>query len=549
MNRQKPTLAIYGIQDRNDFEFPMYVHDHNFTIMNRGEVEHFVQLERVTRRKRDNHLYKHLPQLMREGKWINREFDLVFVDNVVGRSFISSEGNIRFEAPLDQYLENDLEKGHCWWFDREMDAWVLNHELAHIFTCLPFFGNFKKNSLLVHFDGGGRKSNFSAWTFSNGKIASVEYHWDLKYLTSLFNANALVFGIIGAKLHDQNAVPGKMMGLASFGKHNPEIEQWLSENNWFEDIWGKRSIFWTKAKERFGIEGKGFDTKNTFLHDVVATMQHIFQRDFIAKLAQLKEATNTKYLYLTGGCALSIVTNSAIIESRLFDDLFIPPCTEDSGLSLGAAAFMEWKKHGTVKSHTPYLNNWKLKSNNYQTNSDELEKIAQLLTQGKVIAVCNGNGEAGPRALGNRSILALANSKKIARKVSIEHKGREWYRPVAPILLEQHAKYFTGQDQIHHLARYMLLDFPILPHLQAEMEGTVHVDGTARCQVLFSREDNPFIYDLLTLLWEKHRVRALINTSFNKRGEPIVHSPENAIESAKKLNIDGVVINGELKLI
>ncbi|MCL3779856.1 hypothetical protein EMN47_05570 [Prolixibacteraceae bacterium JC049] len=548
MNKQKPTLAIYGIQDRNDFEHPMYVHDHNLAIMQNGKVEKFMQLERVTRRKRDNHLHQHLTDVIKEQKMVNRDFDLVFVDNVVGRSFISSQGNIRFEAPLNNKLSADIEKGRCWWFDREMDAWVLNHELAHIFTCLPFFGNFKEDSLLVHFDGGASQSNFSAWTFRNNKIELVENHWNLKYLTSMYNCNALVFGIIGAKLHDQNAVPGKMMGLASFGKYSSKIEDWLIDNNWFEELWGKRNQFWEKAKIDLGIEGKGFHTKNQFLQDVVATMQHVFVRDFTQKLKDLQQQTECKNLYLTGGCALNIVANSAIINQNIFEEVFIPPCTEDSGLALGAAAFMEWKKHGKVYPHSPYLNNWNLENSSFDIDDAEIEKIAELLYEEKVIAVCNGNGEAGPRALGNRSILALANSKQLAQKVSITHKGREWYRPVAPILLEEEAKYFTGLETIHPLAQYMLLDFDIIPERQTEMAGTVHVNGTARCQVIFNDEENPFIYHLLQKLKQKYNIRALINTSFNKRGEPIVHNSEGAIDSAKNLGIDGVIIDGKLKL-
>ena len=128
----------------------------------------------------------------------------------------------------------------------------------------------------------------------------------------------------------------------------------------------------------------------------------------------------------------------------------------------------------------------------------------------------------------------------------MECKGREWYRPVAPVMLEKNARYFTGKDSIHPLSRYMLLDFDILPERQAELAGAVHVDGTSRIQTLFVREDNPWLWDLLTRLDERYRVKALINTSFNRRGEPIVHTPEDALASAREMKIDGVVINAKL---
>ena len=108
---------------------------------------------------------------------------------------LSRQGNVRFEAPLSRQLACGAEAGRCWWFGREVSAWALNHELAHLFSCLPFFGMFKENSLLVHFDGGASLSNFSAWLFKEGKLINLLAHWDYRYLTSIFNANALVFGV------------------------------------------------------------------------------------------------------------------------------------------------------------------------------------------------------------------------------------------------------------------------------------------------------------------------------------------------------------------
>jgi len=112
-------------------------------------------------------------------------------------------------------------------------------------------------------------------------------------------------------------------------------------------------------------------------------------------------------------------------------------------------------------------------------------------------------------------------------------------------MLEENAKYFTGLNKIHHLSKFMLLDFNIDPLKRKEIEGVVHVDGTSRIQTIFNRSDNPFLYDLLKLLDEKYRIKALINTSFNKKGEPIVHTENDAIHSAEKMQLDGIVINGK----
>lgn len=546
MDKNRATLAIYGIQDRFDYEHPFYVHDHNLAIMQNGKVQHFLQQERVSRKKRDNTLHKHLKEILKEGKQLSYDYDLVFVDNVVGRTFLTSTGVVRFEAPLNEKLVTGLEKGRCWWFGKEKEAWVLNHELAHMFSCLPFFGNFKENSLLVHFDGGASLSNFSAARFSNNKIEWLEYHWDLKPYSTLYNANALVFAIIGAKLKDQNAVPGKFMGFAGWGRYSPELEEWLRKHNFFQDIWGQTSKFFHQAKQDFGVELRSFNQKDSFMQDIAATLQQVFVKAILKKLKDLQDKTGAKTLYYTGGSALNIVANTEIIDSNIFDEVFIPPCTEDSGLALGAAAFAEWKKHGVVESHSAYLNNWSIENYEAEYDKEVIRETAELLIQKKVIGVCNGYGEAGPRALGNRSILALANSKALAKEISMEKKGREWYRPLAPVALEKNTRYFTGEATVYPLSKFMLLDFKVLPEKQPELAGALHADGTARFQTIFKRDQNPFLFDLLTYLDEDYQVKALINTSFNAGGEPIVHTEYDARRSAEKMQLDALIVNGNI---
>ncbi len=542
----KPSLAIYGIQDRADLSYPWFVHDHAIAIMQDGEVIKHLQLERISRKKRDNNLHKELFGLLKKEKLLNTEFDLIFVDNVVGRSFITSGGEIRFETSINDTLQAGAELGKCWWLKDSKKASILNHELAHLFSCLPFYGEFKENSLLIHFDGGASLSNFSAWHWINGDIKPVEYHWDLKYLSSFFNANALSFAIIGARIKDQNAVPGKLMGYAAFGNYSLELELWLKENNYFENIWKDKKPFFSKLEQDFGIQLSQFDGKKQILKDIAATFQHVFQRELVKKIRQLQRLTSTEYLYYAGGSALNIPSNSAIQNGQIFKDVFIPPCTDDSGLALGAAAFLEFQKHSNISVHSPYLNNWGVENSSVHFTNDLVKETAGMLMKSKIIGISNGPSEIGPRALGNRSILALPNSKELARTVSIGCKGREWYRPVAPVMLEKNASLVTGNKHIHHLSKYMLLNFDIIPEYQHQLSGVTHVDGTSRIQTIFHRDENPFIYDLLLHLDNKHNIPALINTSFNQRGEPIVHRPADALKSAKQMKLDAVIINGSM---
>ncbi len=546
MNTENYTIAIYGIQDINGEKFPNIVHDHSIAIYKDGKIKKFIQLERLTRKKYDNSLSFFLYDILKkEDLFKNDNYDLIFVDNILGNAFISKEGNLRFEGNFHKQLSEYHHTGRAYWLNKEIEAYVLNHELAHIYSCVPFYGNFIENSLLVHFDGGASKSNFSAWIFKNGKLKLIEYHWDFKYLSSFFNSNALVFSIIKGNLKNQHSVPGKFMGYAAYGNYSENIESWLKENDFFSNIWGKKNYFFKKVKTDWNFDLNSFDLKNSFIQDIAATFHHIFIRDIINKINKLKEKTNTEYLYFSGGSALNISLNTVLVNKNIFKNIFIPPCTNDSGLAIGAGVYLEILKGNNIYKHNAYLNNLRV-SSQYTCSLYEIKKVASLLMKGELIGICNGNGEAGPRALGNRSIVALANSKKLAVKVSEKIKKREWYRPVAPVMLEHNTKLYTGLSVIHHLSKFMLLEFNILPEYRTELQGVVHINGTSRIQTIFNKEDNPYMYDLLSYMESQYGIKALINTSFNRNNEPLVHTNEDAKNAAIDMKLDGLVYNGKL---
>ncbi len=542
----KPTLTIYAAIDINP-DFAEYIHDHNLALFESGQIIKYLHLERLTRQKYDNSLHRRLYDTLKKEKLLTLETDLGFVDSILGRSFISTDGKFRFEADPWEKISTRPQKGRALWLTaEEKQAWGASHELAHIFSTVPFYGMFHDNSLLVHFDGGASKSNLSVWLWRSGKLELIDYSWEARHLSSLFNANALNFFITGVKRREHNSMAGKYMGLAGWGQYRPEIEQWLVENDFFADIWPDKKFFFRKAKERFGWQGKSFDSRDKFLQDIAATVQQYFTRETVKLIARFQKKFQANHLYYTGGSALNLYTNQALINSGLFDNVFIPPATGDSGLSLGAGAFIEWSKGNEVKKHLPYLNNWGLDCPQVIDDPHDIARIASLLMDDKVIGICNGWGEAGPRALGNRSIIALPHSRKLSRRVSEEMKGREWYRPVAPIMLASEAQKVTGIEHLPELARYMLINFKVLPQWRDRLRGIVHADGTARIQVLFRRGENPFMWDLLTLVRDKYGVPALINTSFNSRGKPIVHTPGDALTDAGAMGLDALVINGRL---
>ena len=541
----KSTLGIYGIQDRNENWYPQVAHDHNFALLENGEVKHYLQLERYTRKRNDNRLHQFLPKLASELGLADRQMDVVFVNKLIGSAFISANGQIRFEAPLIKRLSKTWEEGRLWWFNNELNSYLLNHELAHIFSCLPFFGEFKENSLLIHFDGGASLSNFSAWMYRMGKIVPVEHHWELKQITQLYNVNALTFNIFNTTIENYKSVPEKLMSFAVLGNYNEDIEFWLRQNRWFEAINENKNLFFESAKSDFNIDIKSLNQHNTFIQDIIATIQEIFMRETLMKIDDVNTLSNCKNLYYTGGCALNIKTNSAIIESGLFENVFIPPCPDDSGLGLGAAAFGEWMKGNNIKKHSPYLNNWSIEQVQVDHSYETIQQLAKLLVNGKIIGIFNGYGEVGHRSLGNRSIIALP-TLALANKISVNHKKRDWYRPVSAVMLEKNAKYLTGKNAVHPLTRYRLIECTIVESKQKETAGVIQANGMAQIQTIFEKTDNPFLFDLLTLLDEHYNVKALINTSFHTSIEPLVQNEKEALESGRKLQLDYVVINGQI---
>lgn len=540
-------LAIYGIQDQNP-DFPEISHDHAIAYFKNGELVKFIQQERVSRKKHDNALHIDLQRLLKmEGLVIpDNHTKVVFVDNVLGRSYISAKGNIRYEGPLQNKLSFKYEKGRCLWMGKEIEAYSVHHELAHVFSCLPYFGPFKENSMLLHFDGGASLSNCSVWAYKNKQVKLLDAHWQLKHLSDLFNSNALVFSILGGNPKNQQGIPGKMMGFASWGKYSKVIEDWLIKNQMFADAWNDTERILKEATLFLGKPVSVIDQKNPFFQDIIATMHFIFQRDFLCYLKKIQEKTQLENLYYSGGAALNIKVNKAIVDSSIFKNIYIPPCCNDSGLAIGGGAVLNHFLGFENRAISPYSNNWNINGKTPDKfDQKQLQEIASLLYQGNVIGVCNGPGETGPRALGNRSILALANSKKLAEKVSVSIKKREWYRPVAPIMLSKNLGLFTDDAYVPRLSKYMLFEYKVNSYALKQMEGAVHVDGTARIQTIENRVDNPFMYDLLSCLESKYKVRALINTSFNIAGEPIVHSDTDAVQSAAKMGLDALIIDGK----
>ena len=180
---------------------------------------------------------------------------------------------------------------------------------------------------------------------------------------------------------------------------------------------------------------------------------------------------------------------------------------------------------------------------------DAIPDVAERLFAGDILGICNGAAELGPRALGQRSILARADRVELRVRVSETIKRREWYRPLAPILCEAAAREVLEPDALTSpLSRWMLGAWQVQPQWRNALAGVIHADGSVRAQVVSQgkHECNRWMHALLQHIWEEHGIPALINTSFNGSGQPIIQRHTDALREAKTLGLDGVVVHGSL---
>lgn len=357
----------------------------------------------------------------------------------------------------------------------------------------------------------------------------------------------------------------KVMGLAAYGK--PAYKDIFKELIRFDDG-GKIKInlkyftFWKKnwtetqwySPELLKLLGpvRHCDEEITQRHmDIAATVQHVTEQAVVHIARYLYEKTGSKNLSYAGGVALNCVANQQILEHTPFENIFIQPAAYDAGTSLGAALYcyhmtlgrprkyrMDHSYLGDGFSETDCLSAIRKFDLSF-TLSDAIAKdTAELLAEGKIIAWFQNKMEWGPRALGNRSILADPRKAEMKEIINAKVKFRELFRPFAPSVLEERAPDFFDGNQF---SPYMLLVVPVRESKKHIIPAVTHVDGTARVQVV-NRAQNALYYDLISEFDRITGVPVILNTSFNVKGEPIVFSPEDAIKCFLKTDIDYLIL-------
>ena len=292
--------------------------------------------------------------------------------------------------------------------------------------------------------------------------------------------------------------------------------------------------------------------------DIAASIQLVLEEALLALAKRAKEKTNQANLCFSGGVALNCVANRKLVESKIFESIFIPPDPGDGGGAMGAALFTSFlaneKKQPTAVS--PYLGQefqnddllallgsyaHDFKVSQYEDEAKLIEHTVNLLTSEKIVGWVQGRFENGPRALGSRSILSSPNNIASARRLSAKIKNRAAFRPYACSVTDSAAKRFFGFTEIPHLARWMQMSAMVQPEYRSQLRATMHIDGTTRPQICF-REDNPRFFRLLEAFGRRSGIDALLNTSFNLAGFPIVASPVDALTMFVRTDLDAIVV-------
>ena len=307
----------------------------------------------------------------------------------------------------------------------------------------------------------------------------------------------------------------------------------------------------------FGAAARSLGAKPTQEEmDIAASLQAVVDEIMVKSAKELYRIYKTPNLCMAGGVALNCVANGKILEQTPMKNLFIQPAAGDAGGAVGAAAYVYYSKFSSKRKWVwntcflgPEYSNreievmLKRKRVKYHklTKDKLLKRIAELLIDQNVVGLFQGRMEYGPRALGNRSILADARNAENQKRVNLKIKFRESFRPFAPVVMEEYARDWFECDW---LDPYMLT---VCQVKDKKIPAVTHVDNSARIQTV-SRKQNPFYYDIIKAFYKKTGVPVLINTSFNQRGEPIVCTPEDAFSSFLRTDIDYLVLNNTILL-
>jgi carbamoyltransferase len=430
--------------------------------------------------------------------------------------------------------------------------WVAHH-LAH--AASAYFASPFEDAAVLSVDAlGEQSSTMLAW----GRGPVMEVLHEIAYPNSLGFLWETIAEFLGM---DRYAGPAKLMGLAAFGRGDrfaaemarvlrPGSPEFRVDNSWTRF----RSYGGGRLADLFGQErmaGAEMDHRDA---DLACALQEATETVLLALAAWLRERTGSDALCLAGGVALNCVGLGRLTRDSGFSRFFVQPAANDAGTALGAALYVLHHELGRterfVMNH-PYLgpsyNDAELCAAidavglRYERCEDVAETTARLLADGRIIGWFQDAMEVGPRALGNRSILADPRQSTIKDTINVRVKHREYWRPFSPSVLDELANewFLVSGESLSH--GFMSFTYPVRPERRSSIPAVVHADGRSRVQTVTS-ELNPRYHRLITKFYEITGVPVVLNTSFNGPDEPIVCTPTEAVARYQKSGLDALVL-------
>ena len=419
----------------------------------------------------------------------------------------------------------------------------VEHHLAH--EASAFLAAPLGDTAVLTMDGRGEGVTTSLGQFVDGQYKRIKQVELPHSLGLLYEAVTSWLGF----LHSSDEY--KVMALAAFGR--PVYADVFREIVRYRGN-GSYTVEEPSLVERFGPARERGGPLEQHHYDVASSLQTVLEETVLELARWLHERTGLARLCMAGGVALNCVMNARVRDEGPFEDVWVQPAAGDAGTALGAALWIDWRERGLTGDRArrwtmehAYLGpsyadaeieaflRWSKVP--FKRLDDVAGETADLLAAGNVIGWYQGRTEFGPRALGARSILASPIDPGMQAKLN-EIKDREDFRPVAPVVMEEHADaWFVDARR----APFMLFIFDVRPEVAQRIPAVRHVDGTARVQTI-NRSQHPLYYDLLAAFHARTGVPILVNTSFNTRGEPMVNSPRDALESFWTSPLDALVI-------
>jgi carbamoyltransferase len=422
------------------------------------------------------------------------------------------------------------------------------HHLTH--AALAAYASPYDEGVCVVTDGMGEDTSTSAYVYRNGKLGKIK--GVKSFPASLGGYYSFVTDVCG--FDSMKGEEWKVMGLAAYGKVDEKLYALIRPLIGVDGLQLKEGRESAKSYRALHDMRRKRDVPALTYADFAATAQFVFTETLHQLLRNIHALGYSDNLILSGGCALNSSANGTIVEHTPFKEVFVSSAPADDGNSVGAAFRAFYADHPYVRRDdgvlSPYLGS-SMKSSSFTRlkkycgfRSEELDDetlvfaVARALAEGKLVGWVQGRAEFGPRALGNRSILADPRSMGVKERINAEVKFREEFRPFAPSILHEY-----GDEYFEHyqFSPYMERTLRYKESVKAKVPGVVHVDGTGRLQSV-TRKISPRYYDLIKTFCDLTGVPVLLNTSFNVMGKPIIHSVEDAVGVFQTSGLDLLVI-------